>query len=643
MPSFISDPKLRLLLFGGKGGVGKTTCASATALRLAEQYPGGSFLLLSTDPAHSLWDCMQGFRTPSNLDIIELDTPAMLRGFQNEHREKLKEIALRGTFLDEEDSENLVTLSLPGLDEVMALLDVSRWLESSRYQCIVVDTAPTGHTLRLLAMPHLMEQWLQALDTLLSKHRYMKAVFKGTFKADEIDRFVLDLFETLKNIQSVLRDASICRFVPVMVAEKLSIHETEMLLERLSDTAIAVEDVLVNKLVPSDNCAVCRSIYHIQQDALASLDTCKWFGQLKMCGIPLFSRELCHDQKLSETFWRQARPLETWEFPYIHPPKLLPGPDDDAAFDHPLAGFKLIVFGGKGGVGKSTLACAGALSLARSQPDKRFLLLSTDPAHSLSDCLGMVVGSYPKNVASNLWVQELNAQEAFQSLKEEYGTELEAFFENSFRNIDPTFDREVMQRIFDLSPPGVDEIMAISQSMEHLSSKYYDVLIVDSAPTGHFVKLLTLPELIEEWLHVIFGIFLKYHLVKQLPRVAERLVKFSKDLKFFRALLKSPDEATAVAVGIPSRMALAETIDFVSACQKIGIHISLLLMNMVTPKGDCPICMERHQIEQNIMEEFRLIFAGIQHVVVFRQDKPEGTEKLERLGMSIFRPFCHKK
>ena len=89
----------------------------------------------------------------------------------------LREIAAAGTFLDDEDINQFLNLSLPGLDELMAFFEISSWVEARRYDCIVVDTAPSGHTLRLLAMPELIRRWLGMLEALLAKRRYMRRVF----------------------------------------------------------------------------------------------------------------------------------------------------------------------------------------------------------------------------------------------------------------------------------------------------------------------------------------------------------------------------------------------------------------------------------------------------------------------------------
>ena len=136
-------------------------------------------MLVSTDPAHSLAHSVAGSTLPPNLRLMELDARGLFVAFKSAHGARLKEIASRGTFLDEEDISQLLDLSLPGLDELMAFLEIAALIERKAFDSVVVDTAPWGHTLRLLEMPDLIGRWLQALDALLAKHRYMKKLYSG--------------------------------------------------------------------------------------------------------------------------------------------------------------------------------------------------------------------------------------------------------------------------------------------------------------------------------------------------------------------------------------------------------------------------------------------------------------------------------
>lgn len=212
LPGFLGDEGLRLLLFGGKGGVGKTTCAAAAALHLAAKNPARSYLLVSTDPAHSLRDCLAGGALGQNLTLREIDPQGSLARFRARHHHHLRTIALRGTFLDEADIAQLLGLSMPGLDEMMALLEVVAWVKEDRYACIVVDTAPAGHTLRLLALPELMRKWLVVLDTMLAKHRFMVNLFSKRYVKDAVDLYLEEMASDLRYLWTLLQSSAQCRF-----------------------------------------------------------------------------------------------------------------------------------------------------------------------------------------------------------------------------------------------------------------------------------------------------------------------------------------------------------------------------------------------------------------------------------------------
>ena len=107
----------------------------------------------SIDPAHSLADSLAGQPPPANLELLEIDAAVCFRKFKEAHAKHLRQVALRGTFLDDEDVTHLLDLSMPGLDEVMAFDEIAALVERHAYECIIVDTAPTGHTLRFFEMP----------------------------------------------------------------------------------------------------------------------------------------------------------------------------------------------------------------------------------------------------------------------------------------------------------------------------------------------------------------------------------------------------------------------------------------------------------------------------------------------------------
>ena len=511
----LEHPYLRLLFFGGKGGVGKTTCAAAAALYHALRSPHRAFLLVSTDPAHSLADSLGDFQPPRNLKILEFNAQNSLETFKTKHRDKFAQIAARGTFLDEDDIRRVLDLSLPGLDELMALLEIAGWAEARTYELIIVDTAPTGHTLRLLSTPDLIRTWLKALDTLLAKHRFMQERFRGSYQRDELDDFLLDLTASVKQMEALLQNPRTCRFVPVMLAEELVISETRQLLGELERLHIPVTELVVNRLFPENSCPLCTAARRRQQHLLAECLTDDAFAGYAVWGLPLYAEEV--RGPLLETLWDGIYALNPAAPALPAPPLKLP-PRVTAPPPCPAPELSFLIFAGKGGVGKTTLACATAARLAREFPGKEILLFSTDPAHSLGACLDVPVGPHPVRLAPGLSAMEIDAPQEFASLKEQYRRELENFLQNTFENFDIPFDRQVMERMLDLSPPGLDEIMALMRVMKFLEQGRYDVFILDSAPTGHLLRLLELPELIDQWLKTFFGVLLKYKLTLPVSR-----------------------------------------------------------------------------------------------------------------------------
>jgi len=647
-PGFLSDGNMRLLLFGGKGGVGKTTASAATALELALRHPEKSLLLISTDPAHSLQDSFSGAEPPPNLKVLELDAQAYLHDFQEKNRQRLREIASRGTFLDEEDINRFMELSLPGMDELMAFLEISRWVKEGAYDGIIMDTAPTGHTLRLMEMPDMIRKWLEALDALLAKHRYMKKLFRGSYERDDLDHFIEGLAASVKQMEKLLKDHQQCRFVPVMQAEALSIEETLDLIRELQRLRIGVVDVVINRLYPESPCLTCRHVRARQLQELARIFHEPVFSHLRLWGVPMYPEEIRGMESL-RSFWKGRMELDgqgtdlksvpslsvppAEEAPLSLPPVK---PRVDSPIPLPTPDMAMLVFAGKGGVGKTTLACATALRLARAYTGKRILLFSADPAHSLADCLSMPLGPEPVQAAPGLWAMEMDATADFVALKNQYRKELAQFLSQLMPNLDLTFDREVMERIMDLSPPGIDELMALAAVMDFLTPEGYDLLVLDAAPTGHLIRLLELPEIIEGWLKAFFRLFLKYRKIFRLPGISQRLVRLSKDLKRLRAILRDPSQAALYAASILTEMSFAETTDLVAACGRLEIPVPCLFLNMATPDGPDHLCHSLFQRESAVREKFALTFPGISRPVVSRQSDPRGIENLDALGQILY-------
>ena len=310
----------RYLFFGGKGGVGKTTAASATALFLLKSLQKNkSILLFSTDPAHSLSDSLGvkiGNRVAkvtehngAKLIAYEMDATLALERFRTEHGKVLAEIAERGTLLDESDINELLNLSLPGLDEVMSLFELSELDREGKYAHIVVDTAPSGHTSRLLRLPEVFTRMVHALDRLGEKHRYMVEHFaRRRVAADEVDLFLQDLTMRIAAVRKMLYDAEQTNFTLVTIPEAMSVRETQRYWQLLRDQHVPVRDLIVNRVEQEHaGCVYCRGRVATQRPWLKEIE--KSFKELTIHQVPLMADEvrgLGSLEEIGKRIWRRT-------------------------------------------------------------------------------------------------------------------------------------------------------------------------------------------------------------------------------------------------------------------------------------------------------------------------------------------------
>ena len=243
--------------------MGKTTCASATALYLAEDF---KTLLFSTDPAHSLADSLgqklgdqpKEIKGIKNLSALEVNAENALSKFKTEHENEIRKIVETGTNLDAEDIDSVFALPIPGMDEVMGFKTMIDLIDEAEFDKYVVDTAPTGHALRLLTSPKLLDDWVKVMAKMRWKYRYMVETFAGKYNADEGDDFLLSMKKTVKKIEDLLRDQNRCEFIAVTIPEDMAILETERLISNLGKYGIKVRQLVINNVLESDGCRFCR-------------------------------------------------------------------------------------------------------------------------------------------------------------------------------------------------------------------------------------------------------------------------------------------------------------------------------------------------------------------------------------------------
>ena len=241
----------RLLLFGGKGGVGKTTTSTSTAVGLADS--GLKVLLVSSDPAHSTSDSLgvQLGPTPTQVQGVpglwglELDPEARI----SDHIPKLTESL--GPMLGGQDPElNASEMVLPGLDEAMAFDELLKHLENPDWDVIVFDTAPTGHTLRFLALPEIIEKWA---DKIIRMHRLtggIRALMFGAKEGEKMREELEKFRRRVLHVRRILCNPEVTRFTLVTIPEKMGVNETIRAHQSLAEFNLPVTGCVINRMTP---------------------------------------------------------------------------------------------------------------------------------------------------------------------------------------------------------------------------------------------------------------------------------------------------------------------------------------------------------------------------------------------------------
>lgn len=284
-------------MFSGKGGVGKTTCAAAAAVYLSER--GKRTLVFSTDPAHSLGDSLEvrppditgPYPVSAKLDLVQVQAEDVLIKLKREYRDELLDLLVTGTYLDEDDAEQLAGLTVPGVDELMGLKTVFDLLDQQAYDVCVWDTAPTGHTLRLLGLPAELDGWIKALAKIRWKYRAVMSQFAGRCLEEARNDLLLVMKKAVQRVGKIIKDPGQCQIIGVTIPESLAVEETKRLKASLRQYGIDLPKLVVNHIAPeASDCPFCRSRYRQQTKYLAELQQA--FSDSRILQVPQFDGEI---------------------------------------------------------------------------------------------------------------------------------------------------------------------------------------------------------------------------------------------------------------------------------------------------------------------------------------------------------------
>jgi len=611
--------KTRFYFFSGKGGVGKTTMSCATAIHFAEL--GKKTLIITTDPASNLADVFEqsiGHKiTPitnvKNLSAMELDPDIAT----NEYKEKTLS-PLRGLIPAESFKVLEEQLSSPCTAEMASFDRFTDFVQDGKFDIVIFDTAPTGHTLRLLELP---VQWSGVIE---------KAAKDGTGGQTCIGpaAALTESKEKFDRAISTIRDPKMTTFVFVLHPEATPIYEAKRSIHELTKLGINSKEIIINGVYPQEVCdnpfMLARFIK--QQQFLQSIrqefkilakvielasGEIKGVGLLRMIGQKLYDTPLL----LSDYAFKKVtadKATSSNIYPQINNKirKLLTPQKDNK---------RLIFFAGKGGVGKTSVSASTAQWTA--QEGYKTLLLTTDPASHLKQVFDQEVTDKPTLLKGekNLWFTHIDAKAATEEYKE-----------NILKEARKKYDKERIIAIEEeLNSPCTEEMAIFEKFIEFIACKDFEVIVFDTAPTGHTLRLLELPV---DWN--------KQLEIKTFTTTGETKVdkKTKSHFKEVIDLLQDPEKTTFSFVMYPESTPIEEASRAMDELQSIKIKTTLIVANLILPESSISndYLRKRKSMQEKYLKVMRKRFTAPIVTLPLLVDDLMGKDKLREAGYLLY-------
>lgn len=490
----------KYLFYTGKGGVGKTSTACATAVNLADN--GKKVLLVSTDPASNLQDVFKTelngtgvkIKEVPNLTVANLDPLQAAANYKESiiapYRGKLPDVVLKNM---EEQLSGSCTVEIASFNEFANFLTDEK--DASEYDYIIFDTAPTGHTLRMLQLPSAWSDFIQGQKEETARLGQLSGM--GARKA------------VYQKAIATLKNAEMTTLMLVTRPETAPLLEAERASNELADMGIKNQTLVVNGVLTSHDDEISESLFHKQQNALAQMPV--HLKQFTTYMIPLRSYNV--------TGIENVRNLLVSDIASTTPDKLkvekIPTLSE-VVDDLYNSGKKVIFTMGKGGVGKTTIAAAIAKGLA--EKGLKVHLTTTDPAAHLK----MVISE-----SANITMSRIDEK-----------AELEAYKAEVIAKAKETMSEEDIAYVQeDLRSPCTQEIAVFRAFANIVEKSDEQVVVIDTAPTGHTLLLLDSTESYHREIA---------HSQGDIPEAVKKLLPRLKDKAYTEVLIVTLAEATPV-------------------------------------------------------------------------------------------------
>ena len=612
-----SGDDTEFVFFSGKGGVGKSTVSCATATWLADN--DYETLLVTTDPAPNLSDIFgQGIGHEvteiegiEHLSAIEIDPDTAAEEYRQETIEPMRQL------LDDEQIETVEEqLDSPCVEEIAAFDNFVDFMDSPAYDVVVFDTAPTGHTIRLMELP---SDWNAELE-------------KGGSTCIGPAASMEDKKAQYERAIDTLQDTERTTFGFVGKPEDSSLDEIERSGADLADLGIEPQLLVVNGYLPE---SVCEDPFFQgkREDERAAIERANAeFDAHAMATYPLQPGEIAGLDLLSDVFGviydgeeptvdvGSATDIETDQSVDID---ALADPESVADRLTPGEETRYLFFTGKGGVGKSTVAAASATKLAEAGYET--LVVTTDPAAHLEDIFGEPVGHEPTSVSqANLDAARIDQEKAL----EEYRTQVLDHVNEMYEGRDDSeidVEAAIANVEEELESPCAEEMAALEKFVSYFERDGYDVVVFDTAPTGHTLRLLELPS---DWKGFM-----------DLGSLTKGAAPASGD-QYDEVIetMQDPERSSFAFVMYPEFTPMMEAYRAAEDLEdQVGIETAFVVANYLLPEeyGDNAFFANRRAQQEKYLGEIKERFETPMMLAPLRRDEPVGLAELSAFGDEI--------
>jgi arsenite-transporting ATPase len=608
----------QFIFFSGKGGVGKTSMACTQAVRYADE--GQRTLIVTTDPASNLADVFEqaiGHQiTPiehvPNLWAMEIDPDRATEEYIDRAMAPIRAaFPLPMVQVMEEHMSGPCTVEVAAFDRFTDFLDMPTD-KGQAFDIVIFDTAPTGHTLRLLELP---AEWSQSIDS-ASEGSGQTCIGPAAAIQDAKHKY--------ERAMAIMRDPAQTTFVFVLHPEAIAIKETQRAVSELGKLDIHTHQLIVNGLVPPE--ALGNPLFA----ARATMQT-RYLRQIETeLALPtrrmvLLAGEIKGVERLREVgkmFFEGVnesthRPTSKPTPVHIQPVALAA---DVLARVSPNGHRRAVFFAGKGGVGKTVASCITAVWLARQ--GYKTLLLTTDPAAHIGDVLGKPVGdnAAPVEGLPNLWAAKIDPKAAAEVYKQR-------ILDDARQRGRPEASIKVMAE--ELDSPCTEEMAAFDKFIDFASQADWQAIVFDTAPTGHTMRLIELPM---DWSQQIdVKVFASVDTTAA-DDVAKR--RFGDVIE----MMRDPSRSTFAFVMYPESTPILEAYRAAEELRTVGITPGLVVANFVIPaeQATTPFTQSRRAMQDKYLHEIAQRFAVPVVQVPLLAHEVKGIPMLIELGQQVY-------